>query len=163
MTCGTQCSCADNISRLKWVCIVQHLQESHGAIHKCRLFVSTYVHCLFPAWELLYDLKITKLYGELDIITRASVGCHWKPLLPLIERMARYPISTSGKILGQIGISRVGRVTSLTEGKPLNSKPEECCSEESMAHWCTILLLPAHLRSVVGSTQILTTINKLPV
>ena len=34
---------------------------------------------------------------------------------------------------------------------------------ESVAHWCTILLLSAHPKSVAGSTQTFITINKSPV
>ena len=45
----------------------------------------------------------------------------------------------------------------------MNSLHEECCSKESVAHWCIILLLSAHKKSVVGSMKAFTTINKSPV
>ena len=37
-------------------------------------------------------------------------------------------------VVGWIGLSSAGGVTSLGEGKTLNSKPEGCCSGESVAH-----------------------------
>ena len=53
-----------------------------------------------------------------------------------------------GKIVGQTGVSNLSRATSLREGKILNSKLEEFCSSESVAHCFTILLLSTHLTSV---------------
>ena len=35
-----------------------------------------------------------------------------------------------GKILGQTGLSSLGRTTGLGERKMLNSKPGECCCSE---------------------------------
>ena len=54
----------------------------------------------------------------------------------------------------------MSRMISLGEVKTLNTKPEKCCSRESLAHWYTILLLSFSQRSASGSTQTFTTINK---
>ena len=45
------------------------------------------------------------------------------------------------KIVGQIWLSSLDRTTSVKKGKGLNSKPEECYWGQSLAQWCTILLL----------------------
>ena len=39
------------------------------------------------------------------------------------------------------------------------SKSENCCTEESVENWCSILVLSAHLGSVAGSTKTLANIN----
>ena len=46
-------------------------------------------------------------------------------------------------------------VTNLGKGKP-----EECCSGESVAHWCTTLLLSAHPKSWTHPTKSINSINK---
>ena len=64
--------------------------------------------------------------------------------------------------LGKIGtiLFSYTKATNLGEGKTLNSKPEECYSGESVAHWWTIVLLLDYPRSVSSPRQTFTTINK---
>ena len=64
------------------------------------------------------------------------------------------------KIVGYTGLSSFGRVTGIGERKPLNSKPEECFSVESVEHWRIILRLSSNPRRVAGSIQTFTTINQ---
>ena len=49
-----------------------------------------------------------------------------------------------GKIVGKIGLSNFGNVTSWGARKSLNSKSEEACSGDSVAHSFTILMLSAN-------------------
>ena len=60
--------------------------------------------------------------------------------------------ASMGKIVGQTSLSSLGRAIVLGQGKRLNSKPEECYSRESMAHWYIILLLSAYSKRLTGST-----------
>ena len=46
-----------------------------------------------------------------------------------------------GKIIRYIGLSNISKVTGQEEEKILNSKSDKCCSGESVAHWCNILVL----------------------
>ena len=67
------------------------------------------------------------------------------------------------KIVEQTGLSSLKRTTGLGERKILNLKLEECCLGESVPHWCTVNLLLAYPKSVIGPTQAFTTVKKSPV
>ena len=60
---------------------------------------------------------------------------------------------STGKIVGQTEFSSIGRATGFGEGETQNSKPKKSCSGGPMTHWCTFLLLLAHLKRVTGFTQ----------
>ena len=53
-----------------------------------------------------------------------------------------------GKIIREIGLSSFGRMTSLGEGKTLNSKPEECSSGicDTLVHHSSVISLSKKCR-----------------
>ena len=83
-----------------------------------------YVNILDTCWE--WDL--TQMHWCSRRILQLHPTGYCTVSLTTISNSCKY-------IIEQTGLFSLGKQTSVGEGKTLNSKPEECCSGESVAYW----------------------------
>ena len=110
-------------------------------------------------------MKISYIYIYIYIYFCASCNSYCRKEMDLTTRVqiqdeaicASLHANTNGKCMNSSVLSSsLPRATG-----PSERKVEDRCLGKSVVHWCTILLLSTHPKSVASSTQTFISINKL--